>query len=123
MMKIRTIGNKVVAHVVFEAGDPEGHRKEVEAVMAWMADMPDKSARAIFEGMDKIDIAAHTDYYRQKAMQAKPKCGAFAFVGLSGLKSVMFNFVIMSAGMPMRMVPTLAEAEAWVVQREVKAEK
>lgn len=117
MFKIRTIGKSVVAHVVFEATDPEGHRKEVEAFMTWLDSMPSSSAKAIFEGMDKIDISAHMDYYRQTAARAKPKCGAFAFVGLGGLKSVMFNFIILAASMPMRMVGTLEEAEKWVSQQ------
>jgi hypothetical protein len=117
VIETKLIGGKKVMMARFEATDPEGHRREVEACMAWLMGQPDGEARAIFQGMDKIDIKEHMDYYRQKAAQAKPKCGAFAFVGLGGLKSVLFNFIIISAGMPMRMVATVEEAEAWILER------
>jgi hypothetical protein len=116
MQRVRMIGGKVVAHVTFEAADAEGHRREVEQFMAWLKPLADGSARAIFEGLDKVAISEHMDYYREKAKEARPKCAAFAFVGLGGMKAVMFNFILVAAHMPMRMTATVAEAEAWVAR-------
>jgi hypothetical protein len=113
------------AHVHFKAPDPAGHRLEVEEAMAWIKAQPDAAARAVFEGMDKIDISEHMAFYRQKATEARPKCGAFAFVGITGMSAIFFNYIILFAGMPMRMVPTLQDAVAWISSpdRESRADK
>ena len=47
------------------------------------------------------------------------------FVGITGMSAIFFNYIILFAGMPMRMVPTLQDAVAWISSpdRESRADK
>ncbi len=107
---------KAVVRVEFTVFDIPGHQAEVEEFMQYLSTQPAASVRAVFLNIDKIKFSGIMDYYRQKAMDAKRGCKAFAFVGLQGLSKVMFNFIIVSAMMPMRMSDTEADALDFVTK-------